>query len=103
MKNYYRLALATDATYAPALFNLAIIRAGAREKELFAANKYQDYLFLHGLSVEMAEALAELWHKRLPELREMNPDRLTMPPNDRLATVAPWSAAQVMPLAMVLV
>jgi hypothetical protein len=25
---------------------------------------------------------AELWHKRLPELREMNPDRLTVPPND---------------------
>jgi hypothetical protein len=25
---------------------------------------------------------AELWHKRLPELREMNPDRLTKPPND---------------------
>lgn len=27
---------------------------------------------------------AELWHKRLPELREMNPDRLTAPPNDEL-------------------
>jgi len=25
---------------------------------------------------------AELWHKRLPELREMNPDRLTVAPND---------------------
>ncbi len=27
---------------------------------------------------------AELWHKRLPELREMNPERLTEPPNDEL-------------------
>ena len=27
---------------------------------------------------------AELWHKRLPELREMNPDRLTKPANDDL-------------------
>ncbi len=27
---------------------------------------------------------AELWHKRLPELREMNPDRLTAPPNDAM-------------------
>src|SRR3954463_15954787 len=27
---------------------------------------------------------AELWHKRLPELREMNQDRLTEPPNDEL-------------------
>jgi hypothetical protein len=29
---------------------------------------------------------AELWHKRLPELREMNPDRLTVPPNDEMVT-----------------
>ena len=28
---------------------------------------------------------AELWHKRLPELREMNPDRLTKPANDEVA------------------
>jgi len=25
---------------------------------------------------------ADLWHKRLPELREMNPDRLTVPANE---------------------
>ncbi len=31
---------------------------------------------------------AELWHKRLPELREMNPDRLTVPPNDELVAFA---------------
>ena len=29
---------------------------------------------------------AELWHKRLPELREMNQERLTVPPNDELVT-----------------
>ena len=28
---------------------------------------------------------AELWHKRLPELREMNPERLTQPGNDGVA------------------
>src|SRR3546814_17519820 len=27
---------------------------------------------------------AELWHKRLPELREMNPERLTVAQNDEL-------------------
>jgi hypothetical protein len=27
---------------------------------------------------------AELWHKRLPELREMNPDRLTVPANPEI-------------------
>lgn len=33
--------------------------------ELRAANKYQDYLFLHGLGVEAAEAFAEFFHKRM--------------------------------------
>jgi 5-methyltetrahydrofolate--homocysteine methyltransferase len=41
--------------------------ASERERELFASDKYQDYLLLHGLSVEMAEALAELWHRRIRE------------------------------------
>jgi hypothetical protein len=30
---------------------------------------------------------AELWHKRLPELREMNPDRLTVPANDEVVAL----------------
>jgi 5-methyltetrahydrofolate--homocysteine methyltransferase len=38
-----------------------------RTAKLFAADRYQDYLFLHGLGVEMAEALAELWHGRIRE------------------------------------
>lgn len=29
---------------------------------------------------------SELWHKRLPELREMNPERLNVPPNDAYVT-----------------
>ncbi len=33
--------------------------------ELFAENRYQEYLLVHGLGVEMAEALAELWHHRI--------------------------------------
>ncbi len=33
--------------------------------ELFADNRYQEYLLLHGLGVEMAEALAEYWHHRI--------------------------------------
>jgi 5-methyltetrahydrofolate--homocysteine methyltransferase len=35
--------------------------------ELFARNAYRDYLELHGLSVQLTEALAELWHKRIRE------------------------------------
>ena len=38
-----------------------------RERELFAADRYQEYLLCHGLSVEMTEALAELWHRRIRE------------------------------------
>jgi len=34
-------------------------------REWFEENRYQDYLYLHGLSVEMAEALAEYTHKRI--------------------------------------
>ena len=34
-------------------------------QELFKANNYTDYLYFHGFSVEMAEALAEYWHKRV--------------------------------------
>jgi len=40
----------------------AVSEATAR---LFAENRYQDYLLLHGLGVEMAEALAEYWHLRI--------------------------------------
>ena len=36
-----------------------------RAKALFEANNYSEYLYLHGLGVETAEALAELWHKRM--------------------------------------
>ena len=36
-----------------------------RTAELFADNKYHDYLLLHGLGVEMAESLAEYWHFRI--------------------------------------
>jgi 5-methyltetrahydrofolate--homocysteine methyltransferase len=31
----------------------------------FAANSYRDYLEVHGLSVQLTEALAEYWHRRI--------------------------------------
>jgi 5-methyltetrahydrofolate--homocysteine methyltransferase len=34
-------------------------------REWFAADRYQDYLYLHGFGVEMAEAMAEYVHKRI--------------------------------------
>jgi len=40
-------------------------RASDVAREWFAADRYQDYLYLHGLSVEMAEALAEYLHAQI--------------------------------------
>jgi 5-methyltetrahydrofolate--homocysteine methyltransferase len=42
-------------------------RASEITKQLFEQHNYTDYLYLHGLSVEAAEALAELTHKRIRE------------------------------------
>jgi 5-methyltetrahydrofolate--homocysteine methyltransferase len=42
-------------------------RISERTKELFEADRYTDYLLLHGLGVELAEALAEHWHHRIRE------------------------------------
>ncbi|PYC65429.1 methionine synthase [Micromonospora arborensis] len=33
--------------------------------KLFARNEYRDYLEVHGLSVQLTEALAEYWHRRI--------------------------------------
>jgi 5-methyltetrahydrofolate--homocysteine methyltransferase len=33
--------------------------------QLFEQNAYRDYLELHGLSVQLTEALAEMWHARI--------------------------------------
>ncbi|MFQ6017902.1 MAG: vitamin B12 dependent-methionine synthase activation domain-containing protein, partial [Kiloniellaceae bacterium] len=51
------------------VLGLQIVSIGQRAsdvaREWFAENRYQDYLYLHGLGVEMAEALAEYVHKRI--------------------------------------
>ena len=40
-------------------------RVSEHTAQLFAADHYQDYLYWHGFGVEMAEALAEFWHRRI--------------------------------------
>jgi 5-methyltetrahydrofolate--homocysteine methyltransferase len=40
-------------------------RASEYSHDLFKSDNYSDYLYFHGLSVEGAEALAELWHKHI--------------------------------------
>ena len=36
-----------------------------RERALFASGDYQEYLYTHGMGVEIAEALAEYWHLQM--------------------------------------
>jgi 5-methyltetrahydrofolate--homocysteine methyltransferase len=42
--------------------------------ELFAADSYRDYLEVHGIGVQLTEALAEYWHRRIREELKF-PDR----------------------------
>ena len=52
-----------------AAFHVVTMGPAASEQtaKLFAEDRYTDYLHLHGLSVEMTEALAEYWHHRIRE------------------------------------
>src|SRR5438874_534805 len=65
--DFFRPAASGEADYAA--FHVVTMSdvASAHSAQLFAANQYQDYLHFHGLSVEMAEALAEYWHHRIRE------------------------------------
>ena len=51
------------------VIGLQVVTVGQQASEVarqwFAEDRYQDYLYLHGLGVEMAEALAEYVHKRI--------------------------------------
>ncbi|MGJ6979268.1 methionine synthase [Aestuariimicrobium soli] len=53
----------------PDTFAMQLVTMGARvaraTSELFGRNAYRDYLELHGLSVQLTEALAEFWHHRV--------------------------------------
>lgn len=40
-------------------------RISIAANELYAKNEYREYLELHGLSVQLTEALAEFWHQRV--------------------------------------
>jgi len=56
-----------DAETDYAAFHIVTMGAAVSDEaaRLFAENEYQKYMLVHGLGVEMAEALAELWHKRI--------------------------------------
>ena len=67
---YYRLSFERRSGWAQRdVIGLQVVTMGTRAseaaREWFAADRYQDYLYLHGISVEMAEAFAEYVHKRI--------------------------------------
>jgi 5-methyltetrahydrofolate--homocysteine methyltransferase len=67
ISDFFRSVDSGDEDHASFMLCTIGSRASEETARLFAENHYQDYLFLHGLSVEMAEATAEYWHKRIRE------------------------------------
>jgi 5-methyltetrahydrofolate--homocysteine methyltransferase len=67
ISDFFRPAGSGEADYAA--FHVVTMgpRASDHERELFAADQYREYLLVHGLAVEMTEALAEYWHRRIRE------------------------------------
>ncbi|MBI3688200.1 MAG: methionine synthase [Actinobacteria bacterium] len=67
-----------------------VVTMGSRISEfaqdLFAADSYRDYLEVHGLSVQLTEALAEYWHKRVRS-------ELVFPGGDAVSGADPASLA----------
>ena len=67
ISDFFRPADSGDEDFASFMLCTIGARASEETARLFAENHYQEYLFLHGLSVEMAEATAEYWHRRIRE------------------------------------
>ncbi len=59
------------AQLGPDVIAFQLVTMGSRVADqtarLFASDSYREYLELHGLSVQLTEALAEMWHARVRE------------------------------------
>jgi 5-methyltetrahydrofolate--homocysteine methyltransferase len=69
LADFFRTQAEADRLGGPDVIAFQLVTVGARIAEatadLFAADAYRDYLELHGLSVQLTEALAEHWHARV--------------------------------------
>lgn len=63
ISDYFRPAGSENIDVVPFMIVTVGARATEYAQELYSENKYTDYLYFHGLSVETAEGLAEYWHK----------------------------------------
>jgi 5-methyltetrahydrofolate--homocysteine methyltransferase len=57
--------------------------------KMFARNEYRDYLEVHGLSVQLTEALAEYWHRRVRS-------ELTLPNGTKVGATDPGDLAGIL-------
>jgi 5-methyltetrahydrofolate--homocysteine methyltransferase len=71
LADFFRSREQVEDTGEPDVIAFQVVTMGQRiseyANELFAGNSYRDYLEVHGLSVQLAEALAEYWHRRVRE------------------------------------
>jgi 5-methyltetrahydrofolate--homocysteine methyltransferase len=69
LADFYRSREAAQQSGQVDVIAFTVVTMGQRiadfANELFAANAYRDYLEVHGLSVQLTEALAEFWHQRI--------------------------------------
>jgi 5-methyltetrahydrofolate--homocysteine methyltransferase len=77
----------------PDVLAVQLVTVGSRISEytgkLFASDAYRDYLEAHGLSVQLTEALAEYWHRRIRQ-------ELLLPDGTTVAAADPPDLAGVL-------
>ncbi len=69
LADFFRSKEAYEAEGRPDVISFQLVTMGEKVSgvtgQLYAQNAYRDYLELHGLSVQLTEALAEFWHARV--------------------------------------
>ncbi|MCU1495774.1 MAG: methionine synthase (B12-dependent) [Acidimicrobiaceae bacterium] len=65
--DFFRPVSSPETDYVGLVLTTMGARASEHARTLFEADRYLDYVALHGLSVEMTEALMEYWHRRMRE------------------------------------
>ncbi|MEJ5946058.1 methionine synthase [Pseudokineococcus basanitobsidens] len=69
LADFFRDRAEVEELGRPDVLPLQLVTMGSRVAEvtgeLFARNAYREYLELHGLSVQLTEAMAEMWHARV--------------------------------------